>query len=65
MINKNTQNKNLSWKPNWINNHYFLLLQNCINKLFMLASTDKDGITPYLPATTRRRIQPPGFINFY
>ena len=29
MINKNTQNTNLSWKPNWVNHQYFLLFQNC------------------------------------
>ena len=28
MINKNTQNTNLSWNPIWVNHQYFLLLQN-------------------------------------
>ena len=31
----------------------------------MHATTDKDGSTPYLPATTGRRLQPPSFISCY
>ena len=33
IINKNKQNTNLSWKPNWVNQQYFLLLQNCYLKI--------------------------------
>ena len=62
MINKRT---NLLWKPNWVNHQYFLLLQNYIYKYFMLAIIDKDGTTPYLLATTRRRLRPLGFISCY
>ena len=51
MINKNTHNTNLSWNPNWVNHQYVLLLQNCIYKSSMPTSTDKDGTTPFLPAT--------------
>ena len=32
---------------------------------FFPATIDKDGATPYLPATTGRRKQPPSFIIFY
>ena len=59
MINKNTQNTNLSWNPNWVNHQYFLLLQNYIYKYFFPTTIDKDGTTPYLPVTTGRMIQPP------
>ena len=58
MINKNTHNTNLLWKPNWVNHQYFLLLQNCYLQIVFLAFTDKDGITPYLPATTGRSLRP-------
>ena len=55
----NTQNTNLLWKPNWVNHQYFLLLQNYYLQIVFLAATDKYGITPYLPASTGRRIQHP------
>ena len=60
MINKNTQNKNLSWNPNRVNHQYFLLLQNCYLQIVFPATTDKDGITPYLPATTWRMLRAHG-----
>ena len=60
MINNNTQNTNLSWKPNWVNHQYILLLQNCYLQIVFSAATNKDGITPYLPIPIGRRIQPPG-----
>ena len=59
-MNKKTHNTNLSWNPNWVNHQYFLLLQNCVYKQFMPAATDKDGITPYFPSITGRRLRPPG-----
>ena len=31
----------------------------------MFAITHKDGFTPYLPATTGRRLQTPSFISCY
>ena len=60
MINKNMHNTNLSWKSNWANHQYFLLLQNCYLQIVFPPATDKDRITPYLKATIGRRIQPPG-----
>ena len=109
MINKNTENTNLSWNPNWVNHKYFLLLQNYILQIvsscyyrqgwyytlftnnywkeamtpwfisyywkdslapyllanartrlwsFGLSTTTEDASTPYLPATTGRRLRP-------
>ena len=48
------------WKPNRVNHQYVLLLQNGYLQIVFPISIDKDGITPYLPATTRRRLCPPG-----
>ena len=59
IINKNTQNTNLSWKANWVNHQYFLLLENCYLQIVFPATTDKDGIIPSLLETTRRRLWPP------
>ena len=48
------------WNPNKVNHQYVLLLKNYYLQIVFLAATDKDGITLYLPATTGRRLQPPG-----
>ena len=59
---KNTQNTILTWNPNRVNHQYVLLLQNCYLQIVLHTVTDKDGITPYLPATTGRRLRPPSLL---
>ena len=42
-----------------VNHQYFLLLQNYYLQIVFPTTIDKDGITPYLLATTGRRLRPP------
>ena len=39
--------------------------QGCYNTLVLPATIDKDATTPYLPATTGRKIKRAKFINCY
>ena len=64
MINKITQNKNLSWNPNWVTHQYFLLLQICYLQIVFPTTTDKDGITPCFTNTNWKEAMTPWFIRY-
>ena len=54
----------LSWNPNWENQQLFLYCKITFTIVFSSYEW-QDATTPYLLATTRGRLRPPGFINFY